>query len=211
VGRVERITSRLVAQAVEMRPETRSWDWTIRVIDEPQANAWAMPGGKMALYTGRVETIEPRDDELAQVLAHEIAHALVKHGAEKMSIALVSQLGVGAMGAASQSPEVARAAALALQRLPLYRAAGSSPGIWPVNREGDRPGAGAEGPRSVTLSESGSREGLRRPTVRRGRRQGGGAFRSSRGARGDRPLVRTSFRRGRPTRLGGALPEEPFP
>jgi len=115
VARVERITSRLVAQAVEMRPETRSWDWTIRVIDEPQVNAWAMPGGRMALYTGLVETIEPSDDELAQVLGHEIAHALARHGAEKMSIALVNQLGVGAVGAASNSPEVARAAALAAQ------------------------------------------------------------------------------------------------
>jgi len=115
VAQVERITSRLVAQAVEMRPETRSWDWTIRVIDEPQVNAWAMPGGRMALYTGLVETIQPSDDELAQVLGHEIAHALAKHGAEKMSIALVNQLGVGAVGAASNSPEVARAAALAAQ------------------------------------------------------------------------------------------------
>jgi Zn-dependent protease with chaperone function len=48
-----------------------------------------MAGGKMALYTGLVKKIKPTDDELAQVLGHEIAHALAKHSAEKMSAAKV--------------------------------------------------------------------------------------------------------------------------
>ncbi len=107
-ARVERITSRLVAQAVRMRPETRDWDWSIKVIDDPEmVNAWAMAGGKMAVYTGLIEKIEPSDDELAQVLGHEIAHALANHTAEKMSVAMASQLGVLAVGIASDRPGVA--------------------------------------------------------------------------------------------------------
>ena len=85
--RVYRITGRLIAQAIKMRPETKSWDWRIKIIDDPETvNAWAMAGGKMALYSGLVEKLNPTDDELAQVLGHEIAHALAKHSAENMSL-----------------------------------------------------------------------------------------------------------------------------
>ena len=53
--RVYRITGSLIAQAIKMRPETKGWDWSIKIIDDPETvNAWAMAGGKMALYTGLV-------------------------------------------------------------------------------------------------------------------------------------------------------------
>ena len=107
-ARVRRITGRLIAQAIKMRPETREWAWSMKIIDDPKTvNAWAMAGGKMALYTGLVLQIKPTDDELAQVLAHEISHALAKHTAEKMSVAVASQLGVAAVGAASDNSELA--------------------------------------------------------------------------------------------------------
>ncbi|MCU7946103.1 MAG: hypothetical protein KZQ72_05585 [Candidatus Thiodiazotropha sp. (ex Cardiolucina cf. quadrata)] len=68
ITRVERITGRLLAQAIEMRPETRQWAWSMKILDDPKTvNAWAMAGGKMALYSGLVEQVEPTDDELAQV------------------------------------------------------------------------------------------------------------------------------------------------
>ena len=93
--RVDSITGRLIAQATRMRPETKNWDWHISIIDAPETvNAWAMAGGKMALYTGLVEKLKATDDELAQVLGHEIAHALAKHSAEKMSVAMASSIGV---------------------------------------------------------------------------------------------------------------------
>jgi predicted Zn-dependent protease len=80
----------------------------MQVIDDPETvNAWAMAGGKMALYTGLVEQIQPSDDELAQVLAHEISHALARHSAEKMSTVMVSQLGVMAVGVASDNSQLA--------------------------------------------------------------------------------------------------------
>ncbi len=128
--RVYRITGRLIAQAIKWRPETKSWEWSIKIVDEPETvNAWAMAGGKMALYTGLVNKIKPTDDELAQVLGHEIAHALAKHSAEKMSVAMASSIGVVAVGVAADRKGLALtgaalAAALAVQR-PNSRAAES--------------------------------------------------------------------------------------
>jgi predicted Zn-dependent protease len=129
-NRVYKITGRLISQAIKVRPETKNWDWSIKIIDEAETvNAWAMAGGKMALYTGLVKKIKPSDDELAQVLGHEIAHALAKHSAEKMSVAMASSVGVIAVGAASDSKGLALsgaalAAALAIQK-PNSRAAES--------------------------------------------------------------------------------------
>jgi predicted Zn-dependent protease len=120
-NRVYKITGRLIAQAIKIRPETKNWDWSIKVIDDPEiVNAWAMAGGKMALYTGLVEKVKPSDDELAQVLGHEIGHALAKHSAEKMSVAMASQVGVIAVGVATKNDGLALtgaalAAALAVQ------------------------------------------------------------------------------------------------
>ncbi len=83
----------------------------------------------MAIYSGLVEKLNPTDDELAQVLGHEIAHALSKHSAEKMSVAMASSIGVVAVGVAADNKELALtgaalAAALAVQK-PNSRAAES--------------------------------------------------------------------------------------
>jgi predicted Zn-dependent protease len=94
--RVREITGRLIAQAIKYRPETESWEWSVTVIDDPKTvNAWCMAGGKMAIYTGLIQQIKPTDDELAQVMGHEISHALAKHTAEKMSRAMAMQVGLG--------------------------------------------------------------------------------------------------------------------
>lgn len=128
--RVTRITERLVAQAIRMRPATGNWEWTIKVIDDPKmVNAWCMAGGKMAIYTGLIQQLKPTDDEIAQVMGHEIAHALANHQAEKMSMKMATSLGVMAVGAASDRPAAAMsgaalAAALAVN-LPNSRTAES--------------------------------------------------------------------------------------
>jgi len=112
--RVDLITGRLVAQAIAMRPETRDWKWSMKIIDDPETvNAWCMAGGKMALYTGLVEKVDPSDDELAQVIGHEIAHALANHTAEKMSVAIASSVGVAAIAIATDNRTVATGAAAA--------------------------------------------------------------------------------------------------
>ena len=105
-ARVDKITARLVAQAIKYRPETQSWDWQVAVIDDPKTlNAWCMAGGRMAIYSGIVTQLSLSDDEIAQVMGHEIAHALAKHTAERMSTAMASEaaLQVGAMLLGSDS------------------------------------------------------------------------------------------------------------
>ncbi|HLF30159.1 MAG TPA: M48 family metallopeptidase [Xanthomonadales bacterium] len=154
INRVNIITGRLVSQAVAMRPATAKWQWSVAVIDDPETvNAWCMAGGRMAIYSGMINQIKPTDDELAQVMGHEISHALANHTAEKMSVAMASSLGVLAVGVAVDNNRgaamagAAAAAALAVN-LPNSRAA---------ENEADRIGielaarAGYEPQASVTL------------------------------------------------------------
>ncbi len=104
LNRIDTITGRLVAQAILLRPDTKAWEWSVQVIDDPKTvNAWCMAGGRMAVYTGLIEKVQPTDDELAQVMGHEISHALANHTAERMSVAMASQLGALAVGIASDS------------------------------------------------------------------------------------------------------------
>ncbi|MDP3583841.1 MAG: M48 family metallopeptidase [Thiobacillus sp.] len=93
-ARVKRITDRLIVQAGNMYAPSREWKWSVAVIDDPSLNAWCMPGGKMAIYTGIVEKLKLSDDEIAQIMGHEIAHAILGHGRERMSRAMAMQGGV---------------------------------------------------------------------------------------------------------------------
>lgn len=138
--RVRTITGRIIAQAVEQFPASRSWDWSVKVIDDPeQVNAWCMAGGKMAVYTGLLNKVKPTDDELAQVMAHEIAHALANHSAEKMSMAMATQMGMLGVAIAAQDSDYAglamtgsaMAAALAVT-LPNSRSAESEADIMGI-------------------------------------------------------------------------------
>lgn len=115
-ARVDKITARLVAQAIKYRPETESWDWQVAVIDDPKTlNAWCMAGGKMAIYSGIITQLNLSDDEIAQVMGHEIAHALAKHTAERMSTAMASdamlQIGAMLLGSNSASSQMTLQAA----------------------------------------------------------------------------------------------------
>ena len=78
------------------------YQWEFNVIQDKQENAWCMPGGKVAVYTG-ILPITQDDNGLAVVLGHEIAHAVAKHGSERMSQGLLQQLGGQALSAALAS------------------------------------------------------------------------------------------------------------
>ncbi len=100
--RVDSITNRLIAQAVLYRPESAKWNWQVSVIDDPKTvNAFCMPGGLMGIYTGFFEQLNATDDEIAQVMGHEIGHALAGHSAEKMSVQVASNMVVLVLAAAT--------------------------------------------------------------------------------------------------------------
>ncbi len=112
IRRVETITAKLIAQAVLFRPDTQKWDWSVRVINDPKTvNAFCMAGGRMAIYTGIIEQLKLNDDEIAQIMGHEIAHALSNHTAEKMSMAMATNLTITAFAAYKQRSEMALAGA----------------------------------------------------------------------------------------------------
>lgn len=77
---------------------SRSFEWEVNVIQSDQANAFCLPGGKMAVYTGLVPVAQ-NADAMAAVMGHEIAHALLRHGAQRMAQQRLAQLGqvAGAM------------------------------------------------------------------------------------------------------------------
>ena len=102
--RVATITGRLVTIAIEKFPYTAKWEWSVAIVDEPKVvNAWCMAGGRMAVYTGLFDKLQLTDSEFAQIMGHEISHALANHTAEKMSVAMASSIGVIAIGVAADN------------------------------------------------------------------------------------------------------------
>jgi predicted Zn-dependent protease len=101
--RLRTVTNRLVEQAILYRPDARDWSWQISVIDNPEINASCLPGGKMFIHTGFMEKIAPTDDELAQVMGHEISHALANHGAEKMSVQILAGIAAATVAVAASA------------------------------------------------------------------------------------------------------------
>ncbi len=85
-----------------MASEANQYKWEFNLIESKEKNAWCMPGGKVVVYTG-ILPITRTDAGLAVVLGHEIAHAVAKHGSERMSQALLAQLGGVALSTALHS------------------------------------------------------------------------------------------------------------
>ncbi len=88
--RVKRVFQRLLAA---LPPKYRkAYEWKVYVLDRNDINAFALPNGNIFVFKGLLDFVK-NDDELAAVLGHEMAHVILRHGAEKMSWAMLAQLG----------------------------------------------------------------------------------------------------------------------
>lgn len=94
VARVNKVAKNLIAQTGTFREDALSWDWQINVITDETVNAWCMPGGKIVVYTGIIDSLSLTDAQLAAVLGHEIAHALREHSREQASSEAVKNAGL---------------------------------------------------------------------------------------------------------------------
>jgi predicted Zn-dependent protease len=111
VTMVRRVGQRIAAASEELLGETgrgadiRNYKWEFNLIeDDKTVNAWCMPGGKVAVYTGLLPYSQD-ENGLAVVVGHEVAHAIAKHGNERMSQGLLAQFGaIGLSLALSGSP-----------------------------------------------------------------------------------------------------------
>ena len=90
--RIRRIEQRLLPQAFRINSRSRQWDWQVNLIDSQEVNAFCMPGGKIAFYTGLVDHLQLSDSEIAIVMGHEMTHALREHGVEQYQKHLYGQV-----------------------------------------------------------------------------------------------------------------------
>jgi predicted Zn-dependent protease len=85
VRRLRAIAQRIVPHALGWNPRAKNWRWEVNLIGSQQINAFCMPGGKIAFYSGILDKLALTDDEVATVMGHEVAHALREHARARMA------------------------------------------------------------------------------------------------------------------------------
>ncbi len=99
VRRLRKIAADLLPAAPKWNSQAANWKWEINIIDSPGTiNAFCMPGGKIAFFTGILDKLKLTDDEVAMIMGHEIAHALREHARERAAKQAITN--IGAVGVA---------------------------------------------------------------------------------------------------------------
>ena len=96
--RLRRIARDLLPFVGRFNRNAARWQWEVNLINSRQLNAFCMPGGKIAFYSGIIDSLQLTDDEIAMVMGHEIAHALREHARERVAKTQITQFGAALLG-----------------------------------------------------------------------------------------------------------------
>lgn len=97
VRRLRAIAQKILPHAAKWNPRAEKWRWEVNLIGNKQINAFCMPGGKIAFYTGIIDILKLTDDEVAMVMGHEVAHALREHARERMGKQAATSIGANVL------------------------------------------------------------------------------------------------------------------
>lgn len=92
--RLKNIARRLIPFTQSWNSRSEKWRWGVALINSPEINAFCMPGGKIAFYTGILKQLKLSDDEAAMIMGHEMAHALREHSREQMAKNTATNIGI---------------------------------------------------------------------------------------------------------------------
>lgn len=121
--RLQRIFKDLEPHTLKFNERSKDWKWDVNLINSPEINAFCMPGGKIAFFTGILEKLKLTDDEVAMIMGHEMGHALWEHARERTAKTNITNIGSRVVGGLlfGQAGEVIGAAGASLAVLKFSR------------------------------------------------------------------------------------------
>ncbi|MBC7706373.1 MAG: M48 family metallopeptidase [Rhodoferax sp.] len=160
------IAQRIIAHAGQWNDRARQWRWEINLVRDKQINAFCMPGGKIAFYSGILDQLRLSDDEVAMVMGHEMAHALREHARAQIGKTQATGLGLSVAAQMFGLGDLGNLGARALTQLASRKfsrddeAEADLVGMELAARSGFSPQAGATLWRKMAAASGGKKGGL---------------------------------------------------